>query len=160
MPLVVDPVLVASSGAQLLAPEALEALVSLLLPLATVATPNLAEARALAGEPALPAAALARRILELGPRAVVVTGGDEDAVDWFCDGGDAVAIAGERHLTSATHGSGCTHSAALAVFLARGLAPRQAAREARRVAGAAVRDGLVSIGGGPGPVAAIAPAER
>lgn len=153
-PVVVDPVMVAESGASLLDPEAQEALVVRLLPMATVVTPNIPEARALtgAGEGASQED-LARRVLALGPRAVVVTGGHSEAVvDLFCDGGEAVAIHGERHPEGASHGSGCTHSSALAAFLARGETPLEAARRAREVASAAVAAGLRGIGAGPGPV--------
>jgi hydroxymethylpyrimidine/phosphomethylpyrimidine kinase len=82
---------------------------------------------------------LARAVLALGPRAVVVTGGhSERNVDLFCDGGEAVPIEGERHPGGASHGSGCTHSSALAARLALGDTPLDAARAARRVASEAV----------------------
>ncbi len=73
-------------------------------------------------------------------------------VDLFFDGAEAVAIEGERHPGGASHGSGCTHSAALAAFLAHGETPLQAARSARAVASAAVAAGLREIGRGAGPV--------
>jgi hydroxymethylpyrimidine/phosphomethylpyrimidine kinase len=153
-PIVVDPVMVAESGASLLDPEAHEALVVRLLPMATVVTPNIPEARILSGASDLDSQEdLAREVLALGPEAVVVTGGHSDAtVDLFYDGCDAVAIEGERHPDGASHGSGCTHSSALAAFLARGESPLEAARKAREVASAAVAAGLRSIGQGPGPV--------
>jgi hydroxymethylpyrimidine/phosphomethylpyrimidine kinase len=153
-PVVVDPVMVAESGATLLDEKAREALVELLLPLATVATPNLPEARALTGggEPDSQND-LAREVLALGPRAVVVTGGHSDRlVDLFYDGAEAVEIEGERHPDGASHGSGCTHSSALAASLARGLPPLEASRRARRVASAAVGAGLRNLGAGAGPV--------
>ena len=152
-PIVVDPVMVAESGATLLEPAAREALRTEILPRATVLTPNLPEARALAGGDAGGADQLARAVHALGPRAVVVTGGHgERIVDVFFDGEQLVEIAGERHPEGASHGSGCTHSAALATGLAHGLTPLAAAERAREVAAAAVRDGLRGIGAGAGPV--------
>jgi hydroxymethylpyrimidine/phosphomethylpyrimidine kinase len=152
VPLVVDPVMVASSGARLLQEDAVETLVSRLFPLATVVTPNLTEAEALAGGEGS-RAVLAERIHDLGAPAVIVTGGHgADAVDHLYDGERHVAIPVERHEVAATHGAGCTHSATLAAGLARGLTLEEAAREASRVASAAVRDGLVEIGRGDGPV--------
>ncbi len=153
-PVVVDPVMVAESGAVLLDEEARAALVERLLPLATVVTPNIPEARALAGAGERDSQEdLAREVLALGPRAVVVTGGhSERVVDVFFDGRESAEIAGERHPGGAAHGSGCTHSSALAAFLALGETPLEAARKAREVASAAVARGLHEIGEGPGPV--------
>ena len=151
IPLVVDPVMLASSGATLLQSDAVETLVSRLFPLATVVTPNLQEAEALVGDG--PRRELAVRIHELGAPAVVVTGGHGDeAVDHLFDGVRHVEIPVERYDTAATHGAGCTHSATLAAALARGLSLEHAAREASRVASDAVRHGLVEIGAGDGPV--------
>src|SRR5436309_4400147 len=108
VPLVVDPVMVASSGAQLLEDDAVEALVGRLFPLATVVTPNLMEARALAGGGGT-RRELALRLHELGAPAVVVTGGHgEDAIDHLYDGRDHVEIPVERYDVAATHGAGCT----------------------------------------------------
>ena len=151
IPLVVDPVLVASSGASLLQADAVETLVSRLFPLATVVTPNLHEAEVLAGEGSR--RELGERIHELGAAAVVVTGGHGDeAVDHLFDGERHVEILVERHDTGATHGAGCTHSATLAAGLAKGESLEQAAREAALVASEAVRHGLAEIGAGDGPV--------
>jgi hydroxymethylpyrimidine/phosphomethylpyrimidine kinase len=150
-PLVVDPVMIASSGATLLQRDAVEMLVSRLFPLAAVVTPNLQEAEALVGSG--PRRELAERIHELGAPAVVVTGGHgDDAVDHLFDGERHVEIPVERHDTAATHGAGCTHSATLAAALARGLSLEEAAREAALVASDAVRHGLAEIGAGDGPV--------
>jgi hydroxymethylpyrimidine/phosphomethylpyrimidine kinase len=186
-PVVVDPVMVAESGARLLQGDAQQALVELILPRAGVLTPNLPEARVLAGaapadegapgtgqagqpengragEPAREGVeretsetlALARSLLALGPRAVVVTGGHRmRAVDVFlAQGAESrpVEIEGERHPDGAAHGSGCTHSSVLAAQLALGRTPLQAARAARALSADAVRDGLRDVGAGPGPV--------
>ena len=174
-PVVLDPVMVAESGAELLAGDARSALVQLLLPRATVATPNVPEAVALAragdagasrpddlhdgdgagaGEGAdADAAALARAVHALGPAAVVVTGGHRgQAVDVFFDGERIVELPGERYSSGAAHGSGCTHSSVLASRLARGDDPLEAARVAKAMAARAVRDGLQALGSGAGPV--------
>jgi hydroxymethylpyrimidine/phosphomethylpyrimidine kinase len=152
-PVVVDPVMVAESGARLLDRDAQAALVDLVVARATVVTPNLPEARVLAGDAALDGEALARAVRALGPEAVVITGGHrEQAVDVLFDGEHVVEIAGERYPDGAAHGSGCTHSATLAARLALGDDLPAAAREAKRVASEAVRDGLRDIGRGAGPV--------
>jgi hydroxymethylpyrimidine/phosphomethylpyrimidine kinase len=153
-PVVVDPVMVSESGAVLLDEDAREALVADLLPRATVVTPNIPEARALTGEGEVASQEdLARAVLALGPEAVVVTGGHSDRLtDVFFDGGELVAIEGERRPDGASHGSGCTHSSALAARLALGDTPLDAARRAHEVASAAVADGLRGIGAGSGPV--------
>jgi hydroxymethylpyrimidine/phosphomethylpyrimidine kinase len=152
-PIVLDPVMVAESGAVLLDDAARAAIVDALLPLATVITPNLPEARVLAGEEGGDIESLARALHALGPEAVVVTGGHrEEATDVFYDGSRLEHIAGERYRDGASHGSGCTHSSALAAHLALGASPLEAAKAAREVAGAAVRDGLRDLGAGAGPV--------
>ena len=153
-PVVLDPVMVAESGAALLDDDARDALRRRLLPRATVVTPNVPEARVLAGagEEVEPEA-LARAVHRLGADVVVITGGHRaEATDLFYDGEQLVAIPGERFPDGAAHGSGCTHSSALAAQLALGLTPVEAARRARQIAGEAVRDGLRAIGEGPGPV--------
>jgi hydroxymethylpyrimidine/phosphomethylpyrimidine kinase len=152
-PIVLDPVMIAESGARLLEPDAHAALVQLLLPRATVVTPNVPEARAIADDERLDAPALARAIHALGPANVVVTGGHrEQAIDVFFDGETLVELPGERHPDGAAHGSGCTHSSVLAGRLALGDTPLEAARAAKARAATAVRDGLRGIGHGPGPV--------
>ncbi|HEY5343750.1 MAG TPA: bifunctional hydroxymethylpyrimidine kinase/phosphomethylpyrimidine kinase [Solirubrobacteraceae bacterium] len=170
IPVVVDPVMVAESGARLLDRDAQRALVEEILPRAIVLTPNLPEARVLVGE--LPEAAgedeeaeaLARAVLALGPRVVVLTGGHRArAVDLFLDsrdrdgdgGGAVVPIEGVRHPDGAAHGSGCTHSSVLAAQLALDRSPLDAARTARALAGEAVAGGLRELGAGPGPVDVI-----
>ncbi len=161
-PVVLDPVMVAESGAQLLEPSARTALVTQLLPRASVVTPNLPEARALvaetdeAGGADIEPEELARTIHRLGPNVVVVTGGHrEHPVDVFFDGRRLELLAGERYPGGAAHGSGCTHSSTLAARLAWSDDPLAAARFARELAGRAVRDGLEEIGAGPGPVDAL-----
>jgi hydroxymethylpyrimidine/phosphomethylpyrimidine kinase len=152
VPLVVDPVMVASSGAKLLQDDAVQTYVERLFPLATVVTPNLPEAEVLAGEQGS-RRELAERIHELGARAVIVTGGHGDEpVDHLFDGREHVEIAVERHDMQATHGAGCTHSATLAAELAKGTPLVGAAREAARVASEAVMNGLSELGAGEGPV--------
>jgi hydroxymethylpyrimidine/phosphomethylpyrimidine kinase len=153
-PIVIDPVMVAESGAVLLDEDARGAVVERLLPLTSVATPNIPEARVLTGlgEEATQEE-LARAVQALGPDAVVVTGGHSlGLVDLFFDGKAPIEIPGPRHPDGAAHGSGCTHSSALTAFLARGATPLQAAEAARRVASAAVGAGLRDLGHGPGPV--------
>jgi hydroxymethylpyrimidine/phosphomethylpyrimidine kinase len=165
-PVVVDPVMVAESGAALLEPDARRVLVAEVLPRATVLTPNLPEARVLAGADGPPdaperdgeAQQLALSLSALGPRYVVLTGGHRaQASDLFVDSreSEVVAIAGERHPDGAAHGSGCTHSAVLAAQLALGRSPLQAARGARALAGEAVARGLHDVGAGAGPVDVI-----
>ena len=160
-PVVLDPVMVAESGAQLLESDARSALVELMLPRATVATPNVPEARALAGDLDADADALARAVRALGPKIVVVTGGHrETATDTFFDGEQLVELPGERHPDGAAHGSGCTHSSVLAARLAWGDQPLEAARRAKQMAAAAVASGLAEIGGGPGPVDVVGLRDR
>jgi hydroxymethylpyrimidine/phosphomethylpyrimidine kinase len=153
-PVVVDPVIVAESGARLLAADAQGALVEQILPLASVLTPNLPEATVLAGREAEPEE-LVRALLALGPDAVVLTGGHrERVVDLFLAGGEeqVVEIEGERHPDGAAHGSGCTHSSVLAAQLALGRDPLAAARAARELAAEAIGAGLRDLGAGAGPV--------
>jgi hydroxymethylpyrimidine/phosphomethylpyrimidine kinase len=153
VPLVVDPVMIASSGAQLLQDDAVEMLIGRLFPLATVVTPNLPEAEALTGMSGAPRRELAERLVELGAAAALVTGGHgEEAVDHLFDGRAHVEIPIERHAVAATHGAGCTHSATCSALLARGLSLPDAARGAAAAASNAVANGLVEIGAGEGPV--------
>jgi hydroxymethylpyrimidine/phosphomethylpyrimidine kinase len=171
-PVVVDPVMVAESGARLLEPEAQQAMIEQILPRATVLTPNLPEARVLAAvsahdsppiEPSRGAQddereteSLVRAVLALGPDVVVLTGGHRArAVDLFLDAGEMVSIDGERHPDGAAHGSGCTHSAVLAAQLALGRTALEAATIARAMAGTAIAGGLREIGEGAGPVDVI-----
>jgi len=151
-PVVIDPVMVAESGASLLQEDAREALKTQLLPLAAATTPNIPEAEVLAGA-AGAAEELAKEVLALGPKGVVITGGHrDDATDVFFDGERLERIPGERYEDGAAHGSGCTHSSTLAAWLAKGADPLEAAIRAKEAAGLAVKNGLRAVGKGAGPV--------
>ena len=144
--------MVASSGAKLLQDDAAGALVSSLFPLATVVTPNLPEAEALAGSQGS-RRELAERIHALGASAVIVTGGHGDeAVDHLFDGREHIEIPVDRYDVRTTHGAGCTHSAVLTVRLARGDTLEEAAIFAAAATSQAVEHGLDAIGAGDGPV--------
>lgn len=161
VPVVVDPVMVAKSGDRLLREDAVTALRGVLLPLATVLTPNLPEAETLLGRrvrdrDAMNAAAI--DLLQLGPRAVVVKGGHLAGGDST----DVLALAGEttvrwfqapRATTSNTHGTGCTYSSAIAAGLARGAGIAEAVEQAKRyLTGAITAGATFKLGGGHGPV--------
>lgn len=157
-PVVLDPVMISESGARLLDEDAEEALRTQLIPRAAVVTPNVPEARVLAGSGERQAGEkgaeeLLRAVHALGPRAVVLTGGHrEDATDLFFDGERLFEIPGRHYESGAAHGSGCTHSSTLAAQLALGLDPLEAAKQAKLIASEAVRDGLSTVGKGSGPV--------
>jgi hydroxymethylpyrimidine/phosphomethylpyrimidine kinase len=160
--LVVDPVMVSTSGHELLDPEAVERLAGELLPLAALVTPNLREAEMLA-ETAISSAAdlekAAARILELGPGAVLIKGGhfpeegaEGESVDHlFTAGGERLRLTGPRRAHVRLHGSGCVLSASLAAFLARGFPLAEAARAAKRFVQGAV-EGAMELGRGARPV--------
>jgi hydroxymethylpyrimidine/phosphomethylpyrimidine kinase len=163
VPVVVDPVMVAESGARLLQADAQQAYVRGILPLATVVTPNLPEALVLAGRDDVTdldalgdddVHDLARRIQAAGPENVLITGGHRAAAEdlLLLRDGTTLRLPGRRHPDGAAHGSGCTHSSTLAARLALGDELPRAARVARLVAGEAVRRGLRDVGAGPGPV--------
>ncbi|WP_081690918.1 bifunctional hydroxymethylpyrimidine kinase/phosphomethylpyrimidine kinase [Conexibacter woesei] len=155
VPVVLDPVMIAESGARLLPEDAERALVDLLLPRATVVTPNVPEARVLAGPDAaaLDGAELARAVRAVGANDVVVTGGHrEEATDVLLAGDAVHEIPGVRHPDGAAHGSGCTHSSSLAAHLALGFSLLDAARAARAIAADAVLHGHRDLGAGAGPV--------
>ena len=160
-PIVVDPVMVATSGDMLLQDDAVEAVRAELLPLADVITPNLPEAARLLGLDAAQDVAgmraQAQALLALGPRAVLLKGGHgsgSEAVDIFvARGHDPVRLALPRVDTANTHGTGCTLSAAIAAGLAKGESLIQAAEAAKRFVHAALLAGRhLKIGGGAGPV--------
>jgi len=153
LPLVVDPVMVASSGSTLLLPDAVGTLVARLFPLATVVTPNLPEAQALTNLATEDRAVLAEHLVAMGARAALVTGGHGgEHVDHLFDGSRHLRMPVARHPVAATHGAGCTHSAALAAGLAAGLPLPEAAWRAALLAGQAVAHGLAGLGAGDGPV--------
>lgn len=155
VPIVVDPVMVSESGAELLEAAAREALIADLLPLATVVTPNIPEARAISGlGDHASSVELAAAVRALGVGAALVTGGHAaDGADVLDDGsGEPLVIGGPVHPGGAAHGSGCTHSSTLAALLSQGLGLREAAGRARMVAASAVAGGLRGIGAGAGPV--------
>ena len=156
--LVVDPVMVAESGATLLEPGAVETYKQELFPLATVITPNLNEAFALLDEKVDEDRVedCAVTLHALGPKAVIITGGHTDSGDdLLYDGERFMRIGGPVHPSDNTHGAGCTHSSALASFLARGFDLEEAAQRAHAVASEAVEYGLGGIGDGAGPVHAL-----
>jgi hydroxymethylpyrimidine/phosphomethylpyrimidine kinase len=154
--------MVAESGARLLAEDAIDALRRELLPRATVVTPNVPEARALAGASQTTSPEeLVRAIHALGPKVAVVTGGHrEETTDLVFDGVHLTPLTGERHPDGAAHGSGCTHASTLAARLALGDDPLTAARAAKATASDAVRDGLRHVGEGAGPVDVFGLADR
>ena len=157
---VVDPVMVAKSGARLLHEEAVSALKKCLLPLATLITPNLPEASVLLDlEPARDEAGMiqmAAALRELGPKAVLVKGGHLEgaqSVDVLDDGGEPQVLIAPRIATSNTHGTGDTLSSAIAAFLARGHRLPEAVREAKAYLTDALRaSDRLKVGSGHGPV--------
>ena len=160
MPIVLDPVMVAKGGARLLHDDAIEALRTALIPLATVLTPNLPEAACLLGQPEARSrdemAAQARALSELGPQSVLIKGGHlvgDESPDVLWDGETLHWFEGLRRVTKNTHGTGCTLSSAIAAQLAQGLEPRAAiARAKDYVSGAIVAADLQTVGQGHGPV--------
>ncbi len=159
-PIVLDPVMVAKSGDHLLRREAVAALRTRLLPLATVITPNLFEAGVLLGaEPPADVPAMieaAGRLRALGPQSVLLKGGHLDqaqSIDVFDDGGEPMTLAAPRIDSTNTHGTGCTLSAALAALLGRGMAPREAVWAAKDYITEAIRAAdRLRVGHGHGPV--------
>jgi hydroxymethylpyrimidine/phosphomethylpyrimidine kinase len=153
--LVVDPVMVAKSGDRLLQEEAIDALKRELIPLAMVVTPNLGEASVLAGFPVRDKAAMqeaARAIHALGARWVVVKGGHlpDSADDLLYDGEQFLWLPGEHIETRHTHGTGCTFSAAIAAFLAKGDTMPEAVRRAKEYLTEGLR-AAVPVGAGHSP---------
>ena len=156
-PLVVDPVMIAKSGAPLLKPEAMNALESFLLPKATVVTPNRFEAEKLADmeiKDLEDAKIAARKISEMGPKAVVIKGGHldgEEAVDLLYHNGEFKTFSAPRLNTKTTHGTGCSFSAAIAAELAKKSDIEKAVEKAKKVVTLGIRFGL-KVGKGYGPV--------
>ncbi len=154
-PLVVDPVMIAKSGAPLLKPEAMDALKTKLLPLATVVTPNLHEASALTGRDVTTLEQMkeaARAIHALGAQNVVVKGGHLEgaAIDVLFDGSEFTEFRAERFESKHTHGTGCIFASAIAASLAQGKIIPESVATAKEFITAAIRGGL-PIGKGYGP---------
>jgi len=154
--LVVDPVMVAKGGDALLQPEAVATLTTVLLPLAEVVTPNLFEAEVLTGrriETLEDMREAAQAIFALGPHHVVVKGGHRaaDPVDVYFDGKGFAELRAARISTRHIHGTGCTFSAAIAAFMARGLPVDAAVTGAKNYITEAIRH-APGLGNGHGPV--------
>lgn len=160
VPVVLDPVMVAKGGSRLLAPEAVDALVRRLLPLAAMLTPNLPEAAALLDEAEATDRTTmedqARRLRALGPLSVLVKGGHLaglDSPDVLAFAAGTTWFEGRRVPTTNTHGTGCTLSSALAVALGRGATPEDAVAAAKDyLAGAIAVASDLDVGSGHGPV--------
>ncbi len=158
--IVLDPVMVATSGDRLLAPEAIDALRNMLVPRAVVVTPNLTEAAALTGATAArneqEMEIQARELLALGARNVLIKGGHgsgDESVDLLVGEGDVLRLSAKRVHTKNTHGTGCTLSSAVAAGLAKGLDLKTAAREAKTyVTAAIVAADKLRVGHGQGPL--------
>ncbi|XGB43029.1 MAG: bifunctional hydroxymethylpyrimidine kinase/phosphomethylpyrimidine kinase [Nodosilinea sp. LVE1205-7] len=165
-PLVVDPVMVSRTGAQLIDDGAIKTLTNRLLPLATLVTPNRYEAQLLTGLTLTTLAdmeAAAQAIYQLGPRAVLVKGGGMAdplrGVNLWFDGKEVVVLATETVDTPHTHGTGCTLSAAIAAHLALGASPRMAVEAAKDYVTQALKHAL-ALGRGQGPVGHFFPLLR
>lgn len=161
IPIVLDPVMVATSGDRLISDDAVAAVRRHLLPLADLVTPNLPEAGILIGEPVATsenaAVAQGRRLLAMGARAVLIKGGHAEgteSVDHLMSAdGTMRRFAAPRIATTSTHGTGCTLSSAVAAGLARGLALPEAVGQAKRFVTAAIAAaGAATVGRGHGPV--------
>jgi hydroxymethylpyrimidine/phosphomethylpyrimidine kinase len=157
---VLDPVMVATSGDRLLSADAVSALRERLIPLASLITPNLPEAAALLGDPvASDEAAIAsqgQRLLAMGARAVLIKGGHgqgRESIDYLFSSGDIIALPAPRIATKNTHGTGCSLSSAIAAGLAKGETLEQAVRSAKTWITAAIEaaDSL-GVGHGHGPI--------
>ncbi len=157
IPLVVDPVMIAKSGAPLLRPEAKETLIRVLLPLAKVVTPNAREAEAIAGmtiETVDDAKAAARVIADMGPEFVIVKGGHlggNESIDVLYHDGRFLELGAPRIENKNTHGTGCSFSAAIAAELAKGYPVEEAFRVAKDLVTNAIRFGI-PVGSGHGPL--------
>ncbi|MFH1276970.1 MAG: bifunctional hydroxymethylpyrimidine kinase/phosphomethylpyrimidine kinase [Candidatus Eisenbacteria bacterium] len=155
-PLVVDPVMIATSRAALMKEGALPALIERLLPMATLVTPNLHEASVLSGREVVgeeSAVEAARAIRDLGPAAVLVKGGDatgDEAVDILFDGREIFRFPAPRIRTKNTHGTGCAYASAIAARLALGESVSRAVRNGKAFITEAIRGGI-DVGRGHGP---------
>ncbi|WOH79443.1 bifunctional hydroxymethylpyrimidine kinase/phosphomethylpyrimidine kinase [Bradyrhizobium sp. BEA-2-5] len=157
---VLDPVMVATSGDRLLAAEAVDALKTLLFPLASLITPNLPEAAALLNEPVASSEAdverQGNRLLAMGCRAVLVKGGHghgADSIDYLIDAERSIALAAPRIATANTHGTGCSLSSAIAAGLAKGESMETSVRNAKAwITEAIAAADRFAVGHGHGPV--------
>lgn len=152
---VLDPVMISKSGFNLLSPDAKETLVKELFPLATLITPNLPEAEEILGIEIKNLEQMkdaAKKLIELGPRAVLVKGGhlENDATDLLYDGNEFVLFPQERIHTTNTHGTGCTLSSAIAANLAKGMNIKDAVTDAKVYITGAIKNGF-ELGKGVGP---------
>jgi hydroxymethylpyrimidine kinase/phosphomethylpyrimidine kinase len=150
---VLDPVIEAEAGGRLLKPEAVDALISYLIPQAKVVTPNIFEASSLTGievKDLQSAEQAARRIADLGAGSVIVKGGHLDCIDILLEEGEFFHIKGQR-VTGGNHGVGCTYSAALTAFLGRGRLLREAAQRAQEFAALSIKNSF-KVGRGVDPV--------
>ena len=160
VPVVLDPVMVATSGDPLLDEDAVGLLRTKLVPRADIITPNLREAAVLLGEPVESReqwlAARAERLCEIGARAVLLTGGEsiaETALDIFVDGNGVQRLEAPRVLSENTHGTGCTLSSAIAAELAKGETLDKAVKTAKLyVTAAIIAADEIAVGEGRGPV--------
>lgn len=155
-PLIIDPVMISKHGAPLMAEAAREALKTLLLPRATLVTPNLHEAEAITGMTVDSVASMkeaARRILDMGAKAVLVKGGhlEGDAIDVLLANGVFTEFRSERFPTQHTHGTGCTYSASITALMARGYGLVEAVSAAKVFITEAIRT-APGLGSGSGPV--------
>jgi hydroxymethylpyrimidine/phosphomethylpyrimidine kinase len=157
---VLDPVMVASSGERLLAKDAVDALRTRLIPLASILTPNLPEAAALLDEVVAASEAAievqGRKLLALGCRAVLIKGGHgqgSESIDYLIDANGVIALSAPRVATNNTHGTGCSLSSAIAAGLARGEDLATALRNAKTfISGAIAAADRFAVGQGHGPV--------
>jgi hydroxymethylpyrimidine/phosphomethylpyrimidine kinase len=155
IPFVLDPVIEAEAGGRLLRPEAVQAVKERLIPMARVVTPNIFEAKALSGIPVRDLASAkeaAYKIMEMGPKAVIIKGGHLDCTDLLMEGKsfECCYLPGDR-VAGGNHGVGCTYSAALAAYLALGLTLKEAAEKAKDFAAQAIRASM-NVGHCIGPV--------
>lgn len=147
VPLVLDPVMVATSGARLMEQEAIEALKTLLIPRATLLTPNLPEAEVLGGTDQ-------KALMALGAQAVLLKGGHSDApiiTDTLYGAGEPFTLRHERIASENTHGTGCTLASAMATFIGQGMELREAMQEAVSYVCQAIED-APTLGQGHGPL--------
>ena len=157
---VVDPVMVATSGARLLSPDAIDALRKKLVPRASLITPNLPEAAALLDEAMAESEAdierQGRQLLALGCPAVLIKGGHAhgpESIDYLIDGSSVIRLAAPRIATNNTHGTGCSLSSAIAAGLAKGSRLDTAVRDAKAYVSAAIAAAdRLNVGHGHGPI--------